>query len=345
MAKTPARTESERLVKAPGTVRRSSGPTIAQAASRTLRPLVEDAERSLAKASDGKAGEKRVHKLRSALRKLEALVGALGCGFERELADRMLKAVKRARRSAGDVRDMDVAMGVVRRIGDGAALDGAADAAEEVIALLQVRRDRAMKRLGARSKKCKGELRAMLEQVLGAPAERRAELPSRCGAVIALAREATAMRDAVAAGLGTPELLHELRLNLKESRTILEAMGRALGGGVDPLVERARALSDTFGEVNDLATLGELLRAMEGKAGKKRIESLRLVGERVRAAHARGHAASVRLARLEVPRLVAGIFEAAYGEGSRTVPISASSPSTPPRGRRRNVGVSETVRA
>src|SRR5688500_10858055 len=108
---TGVRTERERRVKATGSVRRSSGPTIAQAASRHLRPLVEDAERSLIKVRDGKGSEKRVHKLRGTLRKLEIVIGALGCGFDPRPVEKLFKAVRRVRKSAGDVRDMDVAMG------------------------------------------------------------------------------------------------------------------------------------------------------------------------------------------------------------------------------------------
>ncbi len=134
----------------------------------------------------------------------------------------------------------------------------------------------------------------------------RALLPVRTAAVAALAREGEAMRDAVNAGLGTPELLHELRLNLKEARTILESLGATIGPGAQSLAERARVLSDTLGEINDLATLGELLSDLESKGAKKHRASAGVVGKLVRAAHASGHETGVKLARREVPAWSAG---------------------------------------
>ncbi len=309
---TVVRTERERRVKAKRTVRRSSGPTIAQAAARQLRPLVEDAERALAKVGKGKGSEDRVHKLRGTLRKLEVLIGALGCGFDGRVVAKLMKAVRRARKSAGDVRDMDVAVDVVRMV---CAKAGQAElAGEEIVAVLQRRREKAFKRLAAMSGKQAGELRNGLAGVLGAPAGRRARLPARCAAVVALAREGATMNDAVRAGLGTPEPLHELRLNLKEARTILDSLGGAIGPGAGTLADRARSLSDTLGEINDLATLAELLGVLAIKGSKKHRASAALVGELANAAHTAGHEAGVRLARREVPLLVRDVRALIFGE-------------------------------
>jgi CHAD domain-containing protein len=311
---TGVQTERERRVKATGSVRRSSGPTIAQAASRHLRPLVEDAERSLEKVRDGKGSEKRVHKLRGTLRKLEIMIGALGCGFDPRPVEKLFKAVRRVRKAAGDVRDMDVAMGVVRMV-CGAGGEEAVRNGEVVVDVLGRRREKSFKRLEAWSTKESGGLSVAFTEMRGARAGRRSRLPARCAGVLALARESTAMSDAVRAGLGTPELLHELRLNLKEARTILEALGTVIGPGADLLAERARSLSDTLGEINDLATLAEMLAALAVKGGKKQRASAAFVGELARAAHAAGHDAGVKLARREVPQLVHGVRGLIFGEG------------------------------
>jgi CHAD domain-containing protein len=289
-----------RAMKASG--KRRAG--MARAASRAWLPLVRDAERLLERFSAGRGGENRVHRLRGALRKLEILIGCVGCGFDDAPVERFRKAVRRARKSAGAVRDMDVAIGLVRQVCAGADTIAAGDG---VVGILQSRRDRALKQLGALGTRSRGAIAEACRATLNVPVPSRAALPARCAATLALARAGEAMREAVAAGLGTPELLHELRLNLKDARTVLEALGEDFGTAADGLAERARALSDLLGEVNDYATLADLLGALAPKAGQKREASVRAVMDLVRVAHAKGHDRAVRRAQREVPTLVRDI--------------------------------------
>jgi CHAD domain-containing protein len=300
MPRRHSRPKRERRAKTLGAGRRASPPTIAQAAARALTLLVRQVERSFIKINNGKTSESRVHKLRGALRKLEIMIGALACGFESRPAEKFLKLVKRARKTAGRVRDLDVAADVVRRV----CSAGTADlqrAGAEVTAMLAPRRAAAFRSLASLSADQTVSLGARLSDLLKARAGRRARLPARCAAVVALAREATSMRDAIRAGLGTPELLHEVRLN------ILETLGQALGPNAEILADRARTLSDLLGQVNDLATLAELLAELEKKGSKKHREALQLVLAEVRAAHEKGHAAGVRRAAREAPALVRAI--------------------------------------
>jgi CHAD domain-containing protein len=305
------RTESKRRAKAPGSVRRSRlNATIALAAARSLTAFAEDAERAMAKIVAGRGAEKRVHELRGALRKMEILIGALGCGFGAEQAARLERVVRRMRKGAGDVRDADVAIAAVNEL----CTARAEPAREEVVGVLGIRRKRALHALERLSRKESGVVRVRLEEMLENPAGRRASLPARCAAAVALAREAEAMRDAVDAGLRTPERLHQLRLNLKEARTILELVGDVLGGDAAGLAARARVLSDQLGEVNDLAILGELLGTLETKASGSRRRSLRGVASLVRAAHRARHESGARRAARDVPRLVRDIRGLIFGE-------------------------------
>lgn len=314
MTNSAVRTERERRVKATESVRGLvEAPTIEQTAARILRELVDDAARSLKRVNDGKVGEKRVHKLRGTLRKLEIMTGALGCGFESKTVERLAKSVKRQRKTAGGVRDMDVAAALVKMICAGAGGDAAAWE-ESVVATFMKRRERAMKKLVALSEKEFGKLAADLQSVLDASAGRRAMLPARSAFVVALARESTAMRDAVRAGLDTPELLHELRLNLKEARTIMELAGDVMGDDAARIAETAKNLSDVLGEVNDLATLVELLGSLEEKGSKKSREAAKRLRAIVMAAHASGHERGVSLAMREVPDLIGSIRMIAFGE-------------------------------
>lgn len=307
-----ARTERERPAKASGSVRRSSEETIARAAARSLRPLVDDAERSLAKVGEGKATEKRVHNLRGTLRKAEILLGTLGCGFDPAVAARLTKGVRRLRKAGGEVRDMDVAMEVVRAVSAGGD-DASRRAGEEVIGILAARRARALKRFVPLCAKHGGTLRVGLKEMLRARVRGRARLRAGCAAAIALAREGEAMQEAVRTGLVTPGPLHELRLSLKEVRTILEAMGPVMGAGAGGLAERARRLADALGRVNDLVTLGELLGELLVKGRRATHGSVNEVARLVRSAHAAQHKAAARRATREVPRLVREIRALAFG--------------------------------
>src|SRR5262245_41120745 len=116
MSTASSRTERERPVKAREIVRARHGASIAQAAARILGTQARSVERSLAKLSDGKAGQSRVHKLRAELRRMEIMLGTLGCGFHAKRADRLTRLVRRLRREAGEVRDGDVAAEVVQRL-------------------------------------------------------------------------------------------------------------------------------------------------------------------------------------------------------------------------------------
>lgn len=288
-----------------GTTRSQRRETIVAAARRVMAPLADEAARELARLGTSTQGVKRVHAARSVLRRLEVMIGVLGCGFEHRAVERARKAVRRARRAAGKVRDLDVATELVTRMmSDGPSREAAAE-------LVSKPRRRAFKKLKEQSPAFAEEITAKVRAMLDAPAGPRAGLDAACAVRLALARGCEAMRDAAAAGMATPELLHGVRLKLKEARSTLELLGGPIGAG-RALAARAKALSDVLGEVNDLATLVELLDAAASKHAKRRA-ALDPIRRAARTAHASAHAAGVGRGLRETPGLVRSIRRAAFG--------------------------------
>lgn len=302
------RTEGERRVKAAESVRRSTR-AVAHAADEVLSTLIADASASLAKLGDDRGGERRVHKLRATLRRLEIAVGVVGCGFEERWARKLEKTVRRARKRAGEVRDLDVAIVVIRQLATEHSDDAAfIEAAADVESTLDRRRIRALKKLRAFSRDSIGDLEARLSGLLDAPADARSRLPVRCPVVAALAYESEVIRDAAQSGLTTVERLHDLRLNLKKVRTVLELFGPVLTTGAadrsSTIAERTKKLSDSLGAVNDLASLAELVTTLQPKRPSTRRDHFAAVADVVSAAHDKAHKAAVRVARDEAVRLV-----------------------------------------
>jgi CHAD domain-containing protein len=289
------------------TARGGRDETIAGASRRVMTALADEAALELENFAKAGRGVKRVHAARSVLRRLEGMIGVLGCGFEGRAVERARKAVRRARQAAGEVRDLDVAAALLK----GLKTDGASLAAAEDF--VSSRRRRAFKELSAQGRAYADAIRARVRAMLDVPAGRRADLPAACAVRLALARGCEAMRDAADAGMGTPELLHGVRLNLKAARSTLELLGGSIGARAS-LATRARSLADALGEVNDLATLVELL---DGGASRhvKRRAALGPAREAARRAHAAAHAEGVRRGLREAPGLARAIRRAAFGAG------------------------------
>jgi CHAD domain-containing protein len=184
----------------------------------------------------------QIHDFRTRARRLEATLEALGLG-SRGNERRMLRKLKRLRRRAGKVRDMDVLIGHV----SGLHVDGERDCEVQLLERLGAERSRQGKKMWALVRTCGAAVRrrlkrsaAHLDQVLRKQEDR--------GPAEAMA---TALQ--LSAQLGTPQHLdrknlHPYRLKVKELRYVLEMVGRA---DQQQFVNSLGAVKDAIGEWHD----------------------------------------------------------------------------------------------
>lgn len=307
MSKATAQIRSERPVKETESVRTDDSSTIALVASRTLGALASSAEQALGKIDSDDVKPERIHKLRSHLRRFEVVLSVVAPGFEPEHADNLNKLVRRLRKGVGNVRDADVVMELLRKWAAGGG-DEMLAAAATVQRVLNVERQRTAKRAVKLADRQSGALRKALKAMLRRPAGLRARLPAWTAVNITLARETSGMLEAVATGLSTPESLHELRLHLKEARTILELLRDTLPEGAAALTDCARNFADHLGEVNDAAVLAQKLRAMRDHEKKPaRLDAIALILGVVEKEHARFHERAAAYACRQGPALARAI--------------------------------------
>lgn len=202
----------------------------------------------------GRASKKDVHLLRTTVRRLEVQLG--------HPPAKIAKSLKRLRRKAGQVRDLDVHLGllqlplpivrehnILHRSGRGAQSEGQ----KELRKILQDRRDRRLKSLQKQVLKAT----PLLQEQLPALAEGAAP-PTPTAADVH--RKSALARDQYLQWTRTipvrPERLHRLRINTKKLRYSLEPLSQF--EEASGLVARFKAVQDAIGEWHDWATLGQL---------------------------------------------------------------------------------------
>jgi CHAD domain-containing protein len=205
----------------------------------------------LAKVS-GRASKQDVHLLRTTVRRLEVQLG--------KPPAKLAKALKKLRRKAGEVRDLDVHLGLLK---SPLPVDATArgknghqaepEAQKELRRVLTDRRERRLKSL------CKqvAEATPLLQQRLPALAESSAPATPAAADVH---RRAGRARDRFLQWTrsipANPERLHRLRINTKKLRYSLEPLA-AFDESAD-LVAKFKTVQDAIGTWHDWATLEQL---------------------------------------------------------------------------------------
>jgi len=197
---------------------------------------------------------KRVHELRTGARKYETIVQVLRCDTKQS-ERRPLRAVKRIRRRAGTVRDLDVLTNKARTL-------EIPDEQDCLVLLLErlgadrVRQARKLKRIIERQRP---SLRRQLKQTARRLERRLSKSKqNRAGAGVAATLLATAV--ASMAELAAPmrlnhQTLHPYRLKVKELRDVLRI---AAGDDQAGLVKLLGDVKDAIGEWHDWETLIEI---------------------------------------------------------------------------------------
>lgn len=211
------------------------------------------------KTRNGKAGVEHIHRLRAASRRCEAALEAVADHLDPGPASRLARAVRRVRKAAGDVRDLDVSIELARRLRRRAGAQERRAWRALVDSLASARRA-PMKNLRAVAD---SRTARRLSESLDELASRAARPRPRAGAATApqAAREAIAAAaytalDRLSAGPADEEALHRLRLALKHLRHTLELRDHPDDQPVITLLTRA---TDRLGLARDLAQLGARL--------------------------------------------------------------------------------------
>ena len=186
-----------------------------------------------------------VHQFRTRSREIETILQALQVDSNRK-ARRILKPLRRLRRRAGDVRDMDVLTGYVAEI---AREKGEEECLTQLLEYLGAKRRKYAKRFHSASQKEGKRLRRRLKR----GQEKLARIQSRDRRAI----PASVLQ--VAADLGTPTILnrsnlHPYRLKVKKLRNLFK-----LADAPDQqLLDMLGAVKDAIGQWHDWVELAAI---------------------------------------------------------------------------------------
>lgn len=206
----------------------------------------------------GRASRQDVHLLRTTVRRLEVQLG--------KPPAKIAKSLKALRRQAGQVRDLDVHLGLLKSplplarglhvaVRQKNGHEAEPEAQKELRKILKTQRDRRLKSL----RKLVTDARPMLQERLPEIAESSAPATPAAAEVH---RQAVRARDRFLQWTRTipsrPDRLHRLRINTKKLRYSLEPLA-SFSEAAD-LVARFKAVQDAIGDWHDWATLEELAR-------------------------------------------------------------------------------------
>jgi CHAD domain-containing protein len=215
---------------------------------RTLRRFLEKAPR--------RPGIEQIHDLRTSSRRFEAEVDTFGLS-SRPNERRLLPDLRRIRKRAGKIRDLDVLTGYLLRLD----VNGEQDCIVELLETFGMNRAKHLKELRKLVLNCRPQLRrrlkrssSKLEKLVKETQERPGESMSRC------ARETTAQTLRLAEKLKTPARLnkanlHPYRLKLKALLYVLQLADRA---GEQEFVDKLQEVKDAIGEWHDWKELAAI---------------------------------------------------------------------------------------
>jgi CHAD domain-containing protein len=190
--------------------------------------------------------KKNVHRVRTSIRRCEGVVKASEYPPSNK-EDQVLKRLKKVRKAAGYVRDLDIHLGL---LGSDELQQASLSAArEQVESVLARERKEAEKDLVAELGKALANGAGKKAEKLCARASKQlpADLPVTVDKQLrALARESK---------LDDAEGLHNVRIELKKTRYALEARNDQ---ALKPVVEALKKVHDAIGEWHDWTTLADI---------------------------------------------------------------------------------------
>ena len=217
-----------------------------------------------------------LHDMRVATRRLRATL-KLYADFLPKRAGRFERDLRWVAGSLGEVRDLDVHL---ERLAQEASEDGYGKPLEEIIAVLQERRDDARRRMLEMLDSSRYE--RLLSGFAGMLRRGRSPVPAEPILEVApdLARRRHKKVRKAAAGLGedsAPEDFHDLRKKGRRLRYALEPLQGIYGEPAERMVEVLKELQDDLGEHQDLVVAAEMLRE-QGVSGNLPLQTVFSMG-------------------------------------------------------------------
>lgn len=208
-----------------------------------IEELNGDLSKFVSKLRD-KTTKKGVHRLRTSIRRTEALVSYAQPKLGRKY-ERLLEELRALRKRAGKVRDLDIQIGLLSSMGNGAS--AAADR-RALLDALKKRRARQASRLASAIKRVEksnfsGRLKRIAEKAI-------AEAPSNAQPLQAAQKELNQLATEFSSRQALkPARLHELRIKLKLLRYRAELAPET--AEQKQLTEKLKSVQDAIGEWHD----------------------------------------------------------------------------------------------
>ena len=223
------------------------------------------------------AGPEVVHQLRTTIRRIETVVGARPEPGRNE--KKLLKQLRRLRRRAGKVRDLDVQIEALRSLG----LEGITRDRARVVSFLQQARAKQERKL---QRSFQDEADSGLRKRLRRASDHlQQELPKPAELQPAQGRLLSAALDKFAAAVKrrptlTEENLHAFRIDCKRARYLAEMAGE--GPGVTEVIEQLKGIQDSIGAWHDWLTATATAKSVLSPAGQLPLLSALRTGTRAK---------------------------------------------------------------
>jgi len=218
-----------------------------------------------------------VHQLRTTIRRIETVVGARPEPGRNE--KKLLKQLRRLRRRAGKVRDLDVQIEALRSLG----LEGITRDRARVVSFLQQARAKQERKL-QRSFQDEADS-GLRKRLRRASTSLQQELPKPAELQPAQRRLLSAALDKFAAAVKrrptlTEENLHAFRIDCKRARYLAEMAGE--GPGVTEAIAQLKGIQDSIGAWHDWLTATATAKSVLSPTGQVPLLSALRTGTRAK---------------------------------------------------------------
>lgn len=195
-----------------------------------------------------------VHRLRTNARRVEALLMSQEAG--ESSGEKLFKELKRMRRQAGKVRDLDVQISALKTV----QLERQHEHKQRVLAALQRRRGKKAKKLVSMVSESRDDVRKRIQKRKTKLFSQARGEPNRPSidfyqAALESFKQAAAEHGILAGAATDPEKLHEFRLAAKNARYTAELAGNLPHARA--LVKELERVQDTIGDWHDWLVLQE----------------------------------------------------------------------------------------
>lgn len=221
--------------------------------NRACSGMLRDLSKRIERIASGKSNKNDVHRFRTGARRIEAgLTELLQADSRSSPCHDVYKLTRKARKLAGDVRDIDVARELIQKVV--APLENDSQAASAFLdEYLESRRSDALNELErALARRRIANLPKKLQNAFKKEALSRTQIKR-------VLRRCIARAKTLASASGSPDGLHRTRLCVKRIRDVARIVEPLIGRPAASIATRAARLSEHLGRTQDLAVIVQLI--------------------------------------------------------------------------------------